>query len=215
VSDHAARKFSLATRKFSGHAAPDNPQNMRYAALMKLSSITLALALAACGGAPLPSPATASTTTAAATTPEAEPSTPLAPPSPHAATTPEPAAPSPPPEVEAQPEKCDGGWVCVKVSFESRKVEKRETKLIGDPKIESTWSKTSDGRTVSFDAFSKGPVELTLRRKPGNKNEVVVKLKGGEIVIDRRDGTSDDFTHVGVIATEKGGAMLLDLRYMR
>jgi hypothetical protein len=186
---------------------------MRYAALMKLSTITLALALAACGGAPLPSPAT---TTAATTPPEAEPSSPLAPPSPHAAPAPEPAAaPTPPAEVEAQPEKCDGGWVCVKVSFESRKVEKRETKLIGDPKIESTWSKTSDGRTVSFDAFSKGPVELTLRRKPGNKNEVVVKLKGGEVVIDRRDGTSDDFTHVGAIATEKDGAMLLDLRYLR
>jgi hypothetical protein len=105
----------------------------------------------------------------------------------------------------------------VKINLATRKVEKRETKLMGDPKIESTWSKTSDGRTVSFDEFSKGPVELTLRRGPNNKNEVVVKLaKGGApIVIDKHDGSIDDFTHVGAIATEQDGLLLVDMRYLR
>lgn len=120
------------------------------------------------------------------------------------------------PEPEPVAERCDAEWVCVRVSFAKKKVEKRETKLIGDPKIESTWSKSSDGRPTTFDAFSKGPVELTLRRKPSNKNEVVVKLgKSGEIVIDKRDGSIDDFTHVGAIAAEKDGDLLVDLRYMK
>jgi hypothetical protein len=186
-----------------------------YAAWMRFSTpmLTVLLTLTACG-APPAAPATSPNTTPTATTAEPEPEAP-GPPSPHV----EPVAPpvsTPPPEAEAQPEKCDGDWVCVKVSFETRKVDKRATKLMGDPKIESTWSKTSDGRTVAFDAFSKGAVELTLRRKPGNKNEVVVKApKGGEIVIDRHNGSVDDFTHVGVIAAEKDGALLIDMRYLR
>ena len=181
-------------------------------------ALALALALAACGGATntASSPETTPTPTAAATPPEktAEPAAKAEP-------APEPtneaaATPAPPAAEEATPEKCDGGWVCVKVSLDKKKVEPRETKLLGDPKIDQTWSKSSDGRTVTFDAFSKGPVELTLRRKPGNKNEVVVKLaKVGEIVIDRRDGTIDDFTHVGAIAAEKDGELLVDLRYMK
>ncbi len=130
--------------------------------------------------------------------------------------TPAPApAPSPPP-ADPVAEKCDSDWVCVKVSLSTRKVEKRDTKLLGDPKIESTWSKASDGRTVSFDEFSKGPVELTFRRGPRNKNDVIVKLKGGApIVIDKHDGSLDDFTHVGAIATEQDGALLIDMRYLR
>ena len=105
----------------------------------------------------------------------------------------------------------------MKVTLATGKVEKRATKLMGDPKIAATWSKQSDGRTATFDEYSKGPVELTLRRKPGNKNEVVVKLaKGGNpVVIDKRDGSVDDFTHVGAIAAEQDGALLIDLRYMR
>ena len=172
----------------------------------------LALALAACGGAtntsstPEPTPAAVPPPPRAAE-PEAKP-VPAAEPTNDAV-----AAPAPP--AEPTPEPCDGGWVCVKVSFDTKKVEPRETKLLGDPKIEQTWSKSSDGRTASFDAFSKGPVELTLRRKPGNKNEVVVKLGKGEVVIDRRDGTIDDFTHVGAIAAEQDGALLVDLRYMK
>jgi len=176
------------------------------------TAISLALAVTACGGATntANSPETAPTTTATEAPPQAPPE--ALPEAAREATSEAVAAPP----VEAVAEKCDGGWVCVKVSFDTKKVEPRDTKLIGDPAIEQTWSKQSDGRTVSFDAFSKGPVELTLRRKPGNKNEVVVKAgKGGEIVIDRRDGTIDDFTHVGAIATEADGELLVDLRYMK
>lgn len=181
---------------------------------MKLPLLIAALTLAACGGTTKTAPAESPTTTAA-TAPTPTP----APPEPVAAAEPvaSPAPPAASPPAEAAPEKCDGGWVCIKVSLTTRKVEKRETKLMGDPKIESTWSKTSDGRTVSFDAFSKGPVELTLRRLPNNKGEVVVKLaKGGApIVIDKHDGSLEDFTHVGAIATEQDGALLIDLRYLR
>jgi hypothetical protein len=100
--------------------------------------------------------------------------------------------------------------------MKTRKVEARPTKLLGDPKIESTWSKASDGRTVSFDDYSKGPLELTLRRLPNKKAEVVIKVKGGSaLVIDKHDGSTEDFTHVGAIATEQDGRLLIDLRYMR
>ena len=180
---------------------------------MKLSSMTLGLLLAACGGASSTTPAAVPTTTSATASKTSEPEA-----APATAVEPAPAAaPTPAPAVEDQPEKCDGGWVCVKVVLATGKVEKRATKLMGDPKVESTWSKQSDGRTATFDDFSKGPVELTLRRKPNNKNEVVVKLaKGGNVVvIDKHDGSVDDFTHVGAIATEQDGALLVDLRYMR
>ena len=105
----------------------------------------------------------------------------------------------------------------MKINLATGKVEKRETKLMGDPKIESTWSKQSDGRTATLDQFSKGPVELTLRRSANKKNDVVVKLaKGGStIVIDKHDGGEDEFTHIGVIAAEQDGALLIDMRYMR
>lgn len=181
---------------------------------MKLALLISALTLVACGGAAQTAPAESPTTTTAAT-PSPAPAEPVAT-APETAPAPSP-APVPSPPAEAVPEKCDGGWVCVKVSLSTRKVEKRETKLMGDPKIESTWSKTSDGRTVSFDDFSKGPLELTLRRGPNGKNEVVVKLaKGGTpIVIDKHDGTTEDFTHVGAIATEQDGLLLVDLRYMK
>ena len=182
---------------------------------MKTSALLLGLSLAACGGAATTAPVVSpTTTTSAATAPvEAQPAASDAQAQPAPVAEP---APAPAP-VEAAAEKCDEGWICVKVNLATGKVEKRETKLFGDPKIESTWSKQSDGRTVTFDDFSKGPVELTLRRKPGNKNEVVVKLsKGGPtVVIDKHDGTTDDFTHVGAIATEQNGSLLVDLRYMR
>jgi len=178
---------------------------------MKLLSISVLL-LAACGGGGGPGSAPPVEAPAASPAPAPKPE-PVAAPAPE----PEPASPAPPPPAEAAPEKCDGQWVCVKVSFATRKVEKRETKLMGDPKIESTWSKTSDGRTVSFDDFSKGAVELTLRRLPLDKNEVVVKLaKGGApIVIDKHDGSTEAFTHVGAIAAEQDGALLIDMRYLR
>jgi len=44
----------------------------------------------------------------------------------------------------------------------------------------------------------------------------VVKLgKNPEIVIDKKDGSIDDFTHVGAIAAEQDGWLLVDLRYMK
>lgn len=176
---------------------------------MKLGPMTFAPVLAfvvACGGAVAPAQVPVnSTETTAAIAPVAAP---------EAAVAPTPATPTPAPEPVAEaPEACEGGWVCVKISFATRKVEPRETRLTGE---ESTWSKQSDGRTATFDQFSKGPVELTLRRKWNNKNEVVVKMKGGgELVIDRHDGSNDDFTHIGTIATEKDGALFIDMRYMR
>jgi hypothetical protein len=168
-----------------------------------------------CGGGQSTAPATSPTTTAAEPVKKPAEPTPPVDPTPAASSTPTPTSSTPP--AEATPEKCDQEWTCVKVSFDKKKVEKRETKLIGDPKIDTTWSKNSDGRAVSFDNFSKGAVELTLKRKPGNKNEVVVKLgpKGQEIVVDKKDGTIDDFTHVGAIAAEQDGWLLIDLRYMK
>jgi hypothetical protein len=178
---------------------------------MKLTTLAVASGfsfLVACGGpvAPVVSPTTITAAPAPASEPAAAPV--------ETATAPEALAAPGAPVAEA--ETCDAGWVCVKINFATRKVEKRETKLMGDPKIESTWSKMSDGRTATFDQFTKGPVELTLRRKSNDKSEVVVKAKGGgEIVIDRHDGTIQDFTHIGAIATEQDGALLIDMRYMR
>ncbi|MDF2696652.1 MAG: hypothetical protein K0S65_5035 [Labilithrix sp.] len=183
---------------------------------MKRICLSLAFALAACGGAtPAANNAeTAPASTAAPAPPKAaEPESKSAPASTNEAV----AAPAPPKaEEEAAAEKCDSGWICVKVSFDTKKVEPRPTKLIGDPKIDQTWSKNTDGRPATFDAFPKGPLEVTLRRKPGNKNEIVAKLgKGSEVVVDRRDGTVDDFTYVSAIVAEQGGALLVDLHYMK
>ena len=180
---------------------------------MKLTTLAVASGfsfLVACG-APA-APAASPTTITAAPAPVEAAAVEQAPVAQADVPAPAPAAPAP----EAAAEKCDEGWVCVKINLATRKVEKRDTKLMGDPKIESTWSKQSDGRTATFDDFSKGPVELTLRRKTDTKSEVVVKAKGGaEIVIDRHDGTIQDFTHIGAIATEQDGMLLVDLRYMR
>jgi hypothetical protein len=181
--------------------------------MIRIAFVTLALA--ACGGGathqatPPATPATETSPspTKKAASEETAPST-ASPPSTSKA-----AAATP--EVEPEAEKCEGGWVCFKVSFDTKTVEKRPTKLIGDPKIPETWSKTSDGRTVSFDDFSKGPVELWLKRKPGDKNEVLVKVGKTELVVDKKDGTPDDFTHVGAVAAEQDGAFLVDLKYMK
>jgi hypothetical protein len=104
----------------------------------------------------------------------------------------------------------------VKVVLGAKTIEKRATRLIGDPKIEAPWSKWSDGRVVTFEDFSQGPVDFMLRRKPNDKNELVVKPPGGgEIILDRHDGTIDDFTHVDFIAAELQGALLVDFRYSK
>jgi hypothetical protein len=176
----------------------------------KLASLLVLAALAACGGENKPANAPGAPEPATAPPPKAA--------EPETKSTPETTAPVAPsaPAPEATAEKCDGGWICVKVAFDTKKVEPRETKVLGDPKIETTWSKNSDGRPATFDQFSKGAVELTLRRKPQNKNEVVVKIgKGPEVVIDRKDGSVDDFTYVSAIAAEDKGALLIDLRYMK
>jgi hypothetical protein len=177
----------------------------------------LAFVIAACG-ATQAAPATPSAAEPAppewspsATPPPVSEKPPSPPPAPPA----EPAATSPAAVEEATPEKCDGGWICVRVAFETKQVLPRPTKLLGDPSISETWSKNSDGRPVSFETFSKGAVELLLRRKPGDKNEVVAKLDKSEVVLDRRDGSIEDFTHVGFIATEQAGMLLVDLRYVK
>jgi hypothetical protein len=184
--------------------------------LMHLSFVSVVAALAGCGATnanTTPAAPAQESTASTTTTTAAETETETAPKAAEPALMPD---PEPSTEASTGPEKCDDGWVCVKVSFDKKKVEKRETKLIGDPKIEQTWSKMSDGRTASFDALSRGTVDLTLRRKPNAKNEVVVKLpKVGEVVIDRREGTVDDFTHVGAIVAEQDGALLVDLKYMK
>ena len=175
--------------------------------------LSLSFVLAACGGQSTnPEPQTPVTppTTTSAVAKTAEP------PPPPAEPTPDPTPPTPPPpEKEATPDPCDGTWSCVKVK--DGKVEKRTTKLVGDPKIEQTHSKITDGRNpADFDFYSKGAVEVIFRRKPGNKNEVVMKpAKGGEVVLDRRDGSIDDFSHIGVIAAEEDGAFLVDINYMK
>jgi hypothetical protein len=121
-----------------------------------------------------------------------------------------------PDELVAEP--CLDGWVCVKLAAGARKLTRRDTLLVGNPSVPSTWSKTTDGRAAAtFDAYSKGAVQISLRRKPGNKNEVVAKIpKVGEVVLDRHAGSVDDFTHIGVIAAEDAdGALLVDIKYMR
>jgi hypothetical protein len=104
----------------------------------------------------------------------------------------------------------------VKVVVDAKTIEKRATKLVGDPKIDSAWSKWSDGRVVTFEGYSQGPVDLMLRRKPNDKNEIVMKPPGGgEIILDRHDGSIDDFTHVDLIVAEQHGALLVDFRYSK
>jgi hypothetical protein len=145
--------------------------------------------------------------------PAPKPSAAEAAPAPSAVETAAPAS-SPPPD--PSPEPCDAGWTCVKVVLDAKTIEKRPTRLIGDPKIGQTWSKWSDGRVVTFEDFSQGPLDFMLRRKPNDKNEVVVKTPAGaEIVVDRHDGTIDDFTHVDLIAAEEHGALLVDFRYSK
>lgn len=196
---------------------------------MKLR-ITFALCIATLAAACAPAlrePAVDTTVTSAATTRPAH-----AAPAPAAteAAEPGPSAVEPTRETNAAPmsttaapdelvaEPCADGWVCVTLAAGARKVTPRDTLLVGNPSVPSTWSKTTDGRAeVTFDAYSKGAVKLSLRRKPGNKNEVVAKIpKVGEVVLDRHAGSVDDFTHIGVIAAEAAdGALLVDIKYMR
>jgi hypothetical protein len=129
---------------------------------------------------------------------------------------PAPATPAPP--VEEQAEPCPSEWVCVNVAYDTGKITKRDTKLIGDPKIDSTWSKSVDTRAPgSFEQGSKG-VELTLKMPQSKAGEhlyqVYFKVKGGrEILLDKHTG--EEVTYVGAIAAEKDGQFMVDLRYMK
>lgn len=186
--------------------------------------------LGACGAAATPQPA--ATPVSSATTTSAEPKaaakeTPAEQPKPEAtaettpaeaATAAEKTAETPALMPDPTPEPCDGDWICVRVPLEGKgKVEKRETKLIGDPKIEATWSQNTDGRAAATFGEASVPVDLVLRRLPGKPGQhlaqIVLKAKGREIVIDKRDG--GEFGYVGFIAAEKDGAFLVDLRYMK
>lgn len=187
-----------------------------------LFSLPLVVACGASGAAgPAQQPANAPTsdvTTTAATEPKkAEPAPEAA--KPEAAPASETAA-TPAPAAEPVAEPCPQDWVCLRVPLDGKgKIEKRATRLIGDPKIDTTWSANVDTtRPGKFDSASK-PVEIALRlpaSKPGQHlAQVVLKANGREIMLDKHEG--EELTYVGVIAAEKEGenAFLVDLRYMK
>ena len=161
----------------------------------------ISLGIVACGGQPSPAkdPSSSTMTTAA------EPKT-SAP------------AEQPKPAVEEKAEPCPQEWICVNVALDTGKITKRDTKLIGDPKVESTWSKSVDTRApASFEQASKG-VEISMKMPQTKAGEhlyqVYFKVKGGrEVLLDKHTG--EDVTYVGVIAAEKDGQFAVDLRYMK
>lgn len=177
------------------------------------------LACGACGGRTTvpqtpatPEVSSAETHAAVAKTEAPTPPAATAPDAPEEATT------TPPPAASG-PESCDEGWVCIRVALDgSRKIEKRATKLIGDPAITETWSATTDGRKpAAFDGAKDRTAEVVLRRKGGNKAELVLRTGTPgkpvrEMVVDTHEG---EFTYVGVIATEEKGSLLVDIRYMK
>jgi hypothetical protein len=189
----------------------------RGTSLFAILSLSFAAFGAGCGQSePAKDPSSSTVTTAAepkqapAPKPIAEEANPVAEPAPA------PATPAPP--VEEQAEPCPSEWVCVNVAYDTGKITKRDTKLIGDPKIDSTWSKSVDTRAPgSFEQGSKG-VELTLKMPQSKAGEhlyqVYFKVKGGrEILLDKHTG--EEVTYVGVIAAEKDGQFMVDLRYMK
>lgn len=133
---------------------------------------------------------------------------------PAAEATPAPAAPAVPVEEKAEP--CPQDWVCVNVALDSGKITKRDTKLIGDPKVETTWSKSVDTRAAASFASSK-PVDVSLQMPQTKAGErlynVMMKISGRQILLDKHTG--EEVTYVGVIAAEKDGQFMIDLRYMK
>lgn len=127
---------------------------------------------------------------------------------------------TPAPAAEPVAEPCPQDWVCLRVPLDGKgKIEKRATRLVGDPKIDTTWSANVDTtRAGTFPQASK-PVEVVLRlpaSKPGQHlAHVLLKTGGRELLLDKHEG--EEITYVGVIAAEKEGdnALLLDLRYMK
>lgn len=121
------------------------------------------------------------------------------------------------PPVEEKAEPCPSEWVCVNVDYATGKITKRDTKLIGDPKVDTTWSKSIDTRAPgSFDQATK-PVEVSLKMPQTKAGEhlfnVTMKVNGREILLDKHTG--EEVTYVGVIAAEKDGQFMVDLRYMK
>lgn len=187
-----------------------------------LSFLFLTIPLLACGASATPQPASApasSTTTSAAVSPAkaASPEPTKAEPEPEPA-----AAPAQPTEAAeapaAAPDACDGEWICLRVALDGKgKIEKRATRLIGDPAIDATWSQNTDGRAPATFADASKPVELLLKHLPGKPGQhlaqIVLRTNGRETVIHKYDG--DEFSYVGFIAAEKDGALLVDLRYMK
>lgn len=179
--------------------------------------ISFGIAASACGQPqPANAPSSETTTTAAGEPKKAAPA-PVAAPVEEAKPA-EVATPAvAPAHLEEKAEPCPQDWHCLSVAMDTGKVTKRDTKLIGDPKIDSTWSKSVDTRAAATFAEASKPVEVALRlpqSKPGEHlANVVLKLKGREIVLDKHTG--EEITYVGVIAAEKDGQFLVDLRYMK
>jgi hypothetical protein len=171
--------------------------------------------LVACGQAePAKDPSSQTATTAAepkqAPTLAAKPAVEEA--APAADPTPAPAAPA----AEEKAEPCPSEWVCVNVDYATGKITKRDTKLIGDPKVDSTWSKSVDTRGAASFASSK-PVDVSLQMPQTKAGEhlynVMMKINGRQILLDKHTG--EEVTYVGVIAAEKDGQFMIDLRYMK
>lgn len=178
-------------------------------------------AAAACGGGAAVAPATPTTVDNADVASSKKTSEPT--PAPVAETPAEaPKNAEPPKETASTPEPCDAKmwWSCATIALDSRKVEKRTTLLVGDSSFSETHSGTTDGRNpVVFTTESGDVVSVAMRRKPGSKSEIVVKIGksadklGPETIIDRHDG--EDFQYVSVIGTVQGGRAHIDVRYMR
>lgn len=185
-------------------------------AVLSLASFASFAALACGQPEPAKDPSSSTMTTAAAEPKKAAPAEapkPVEETKPTAEVAQAPAAPP----VEEKAEPCPQDWICVNVALDTGKITKRDTKLIGDPKVDTTWSKSVDTRAAaSFDQASK-PVELALKlpqSKPGEHlANVVLKMKGREILLDKHTG--EEVTYVGVIAAEKDGQFMVDLRYMK
>jgi hypothetical protein len=150
------------------------------------------------------------------TPPPAAPKAAEAPPPPEPEKPPEPEAAPATPAAEPAAQECDEGWICVSIPLKTNKVEKRATKLLGDPKVEQTWSANVDsGKNGTFSFVPGRTVEIVLRNLPGDKAQVALRAGKGapEVVLDTHKGA--DFTYVGVIAAERDGAILVDFRYSK
>lgn len=175
----------------------------------------ISLGIVACGQAEPAKDPSSSTMTTAAEPKQAAPAPKPAIEEPKPAAEPVAATPAAPP-VEEKAEPCPSEWVCVNVDYATGKITKRDTKLIGDPKVESTWSKSVDTRAPASFASSK-PVEVSLQMPQTKAGEhlynVMIKINGRQMLLDKHTG--EEVTYVGVIAADKDGQFAVDLRYMK